>query len=41
MDPQKRINAYEALMHEYFDDIRDPLIANVAVKHLRALSPND
>jgi len=24
MDPSKRLTAYEALMHPFFDDIREP-----------------
>jgi hypothetical protein len=24
MDPSKRLTSYEAIMHPFFDDIRDP-----------------
>ena len=40
MDPNQRIKAYEALMHEYFDDIREPIIDGFH-NGMRAFSPED
>jgi cyclin-dependent kinase-like len=35
MEPEKRFTAYEAILHPYFDDIREPCFSNDAslLKH--------
>jgi serine/threonine protein kinase len=43
MDPSKRFTAYEALMHPFFDDIRDPEFEqqmDKVTQYSRAFSPD-
>jgi len=39
MDPYKRFTAQDAIMHEYFDDIREDHVEDLMNKFIRATSP--